>query len=32
MACEEGEALGLLTEQTGGQVAMTDTHLAVVGH
>ena len=31
MAGQEGEALRLVAQQTGGQVAMANTHLAVVG-
>ncbi len=29
---EESETFGLLTEKTGGEVTVSDTHLAVIGH
>ena len=32
VAGQEGEALGLLAEQHGAQVAVAQTHLAVLGH
>ena len=32
MTSQEGEALSLLAQQTGSQVTMTDTYLAVVSH
>ena len=32
MTSQEGEALSLLAQQTGSQVTVTQTHLAVVGH
>ncbi len=32
VACQESEALGLLAQQTGSQITVTNTYLAVVSH